>query len=296
MIRLAPLKRMAFAMSMAVASLAATEAQALILCGDDMTRDIPRRSARASAGSAVMDRVMSLGGGVERDRAITREVLSGNIPDHLRQLVPVGFDGALSNGQPVVVVLCVTPDYLAVGSERDHVRVPLGLPAAARIADELGFFLPTTRIVDAIYEQAEVQLPPAPPMEPTSAMVTTDYMRRHDATVSRQRARVTRFLDTLTAGQKKDLVLTTRLYSNRGQVAIYGWHRPPNGRPIQPLSTVHGAQYADYSHGIRLVARIAYVNGRKVPLEELMRHPELASLVSSEGPPVDPARLQASLY
>ena len=292
MIQLASLKRMAFAMSMAVASLAATEAQALILCGDDMTRDIPRRSARASAGSAVMDRVMSLGG-VERDRAITREVLSGNIPDHLRQLVPIGFDGALSNGQPVVVVLCVTPDYLAVGSERDHVRVPLGLPAAARIADELGFFLPTTRIVDAIYEQAEVQLNPSP-MEPTSAMVTTDYMRRHDATVSRQRARATRFLDTLTAGQKKDLVLTTRLYSKPGQVAIYGWHRP-NGRPIQPLSTVHGAQYADYSHGIRLVARIAYVNGQKVPLEELMRHPELASLVSSEGP-VDPARLQASLY
>ena len=90
-------------------------------------------------------------------------------------------------------------------------RVPLGLPAAARIADELGFFLPTTRIVDAIYEQAEVQLAPAP-MEPTSAMVTTDYMRRHDATVTRQRARATRFLDMLTAGQKKDLVLTTRLY------------------------------------------------------------------------------------
>jgi hypothetical protein len=292
MIRLASLKRMAFAMSMAVACLAAAPAQALILCGDDMTRDIPRRSARAASGSAVMDRVMSLGG-VERDRAITQEILKGNMPDHLRQLVPVGFDGALSNGQPVVVVLCVTPDYLAVGSDRDHVRVPLGLPAAARIADELGFFLPTTRIVDAIYEQAEVQLAPAP-MEPTSAMVTTDYMRRHDATVTRQRSRMTRFLDTLTAGQKKDLVLTTRLYSKPGQVAIYGWHQP-NGRPIQPLSTVHGAQYADYSHGIRLVARIAYVNGRKVPLEELMRHPELASLVSSEGP-VDPARLQASLY
>lgn len=292
MTTLASLKRMAFAVSMAVATFSTTPAQALILCGNDMTRDIPRRSARAAAGSAVMDRVMSLGG-VDRDRAITREVLSGNIPDHLRQLVPIGFDGVMSNGRPVVVVLCVTPDYLAVGSDRDHVRVPLGLPAAAQIADELGFFLPTTRIVDAIYEQAEVQLAPAP-MEPTSAMVTTDYMRRHDATVTRQRARQTRFLDSLTAGQKKDLVLTTRLYSNRGQVAIYGWHRT-NGRPIQPLSTVHGAQYADYSHGIRLVASIAYVNGRKVPLTELLRDPQLAKLISSEGP-VDAARLQASLY
>ncbi len=167
MIRLASLKRMAFAVSMAFASMGASQAQALVLCGDELTRDMPRRASRATDGSAVMDRLMGLGG-VERDRAITREVLSGNIPDHLRQLVPVGFDGALSDGQPVIVVLCVTPDYLSIGSDRDHVRVPMGLPAAAKIADELGFFLPTTRIVDAIYDQADVQLSPAP-MAPTSA-------------------------------------------------------------------------------------------------------------------------------
>ena len=50
----------------------------------------------------------------------------------------------------------------------------------------------------------------------------------------------------LTAGPRKDLVLTSRLWLDPGKVAIYGWHRA-RGAPIQPLSTVHGAGYADYS-------------------------------------------------
>ena len=36
----------------------------------------------------------------------------------------------------------------------------------------------------------------------------------------------------------------TKLYEFPDRVAIYGWHRP-DGRPIQPLSTVHGFRYAD---------------------------------------------------
>ena len=57
-----------------------------------------------------------------------------------------------------------------------------------------------------------------------------------------------------------------------------------NGRAIQPLSTVHGAQYADYSHGIRLISRTAYVNGRAVDLATLLGDGELAGLISDERP------------
>ena len=49
--------------------------------------------------------------------------------------------------------------------------------------------------------------------------------------------------------------------ANPGKIAIYGWHRL-NGAPIQPLSTVHGACYADYSHGIRLVSETVLVDGK----------------------------------
>jgi hypothetical protein len=66
-------------------------------------------------------------------------------------------------------------------------------------------------------------------------------------------------------------------------VAIYGWHRS-NGDPIQPLSTVHGEYYADYSHGIRLVSRTAYVNGRAVDLRSAADRRHLCGMLNSDGP------------
>ncbi len=63
------------------------------------------------------------------------------------------------------------------------------------------------------------------------------------------------------AGHKKDVVITNRLTREQGRIAIYGWHQP-TGIPIQPLSTVHGAGYADYSHGIRLVSDVVLIDGK----------------------------------
>jgi hypothetical protein len=249
-------------------------------CESSLTRAIPRRSGRSGDGSAVIGQLTSVSGSA-RDNAIVHEVVQGNIPDFMRNLVPVTFTGQGGNGQRMQVTICVMPDYLAVGSNSDYVRVPLGLPAATRIAERFDMILPTTRMVDAIYSQASVRLSPSP-MQPGSQMASTDYFMRHNATVEGQRAQASRNLGLLVSGHKKDLVLTNRLDRNPGRVAIYGWHRR-SGSPIQPLSTVHGAQYADYSHGIRLVARRAYVNGRAVDLRDLLADSRLAGLVSSEG-------------
>ncbi len=73
-------------------------------------------------------------------------------------------------------------------------------------------------------------------------------------------------------------------------MAIYGWTRP-DGRPIQPLSTVHGARYADYSHGVRLVWHEAWIDGAPRSLYEALADPELAPLWSDEGPLRDPRAL-----
>lgn len=249
-------------------------------CETAMTRSIPRRGRRAGEGSAVIGQLASASGSA-RDNVIVQEVLEGNIPDFLRNLVPVTFTGQAANGQPIQVTICVMPDYLAVGSNADYVRVPLGLPAATRVAERFDMVLPTTRMVDVIYAQASVRLSPSP-MDPTSQMASTNYFLRHNATVEGQRARTGGRLGQLVSGHKKDLVLTNRLERNPGRVAIYGWHRR-SGSPIQPLSTVHGAQYADYSHGIRLISRHAFVNGRAIDLRELLSDSRLAGLVSSEG-------------
>jgi hypothetical protein len=157
----------------------------------------------------------------------------------------------------------------------------MGLEAAIGIADRFGFVLPTRKMVDAIYQQSAVHLTPQP-LPPGAQMRSSDYFWHHNELVRAQREAARAPLGALTAGQKKDLVLTNRLWRNPERVAIYGWHRG-NGRPIQPLSMVHGARYADYSHGVRLVSNVAYVNGRPRPIFELLQDPQWASVLSDEG-------------
>lgn len=249
-------------------------------CSRRLSRAIPRRANRAATGSAFISAISATSGG-GRDQAIAREAMSGNIPKFLRNLVPVTFTGTLANGRQTVITICVTPDYLALGSDADYVRVPLGLSAAGQIADHFNMMLPTTRMVDAIYAQAAVRLSPQP-MQAGAQMSSTPYFLRHNATVEQQRVAARGPLGALVSGHKKDLVLTNRLASSPGRVAIYGWHRG-NGRPIQPLSTVHGANYADYSHGIRLVSQTAFVNGRAADLQALLQDRQYAQLLNSGG-------------
>jgi hypothetical protein len=262
-------------------------------CAPEMTQQIPVRPTMAPTGSAIVNQVMELSGEA-RDTVVSAELLAGNIPSFLRNLTPVKFSGKLPDGQDIEVMICVMPDYLAIGTDIDFVRIPMGLPAAAEIADRFGFLLPTTRMVDAIYAQARVHLKPSP-MQPSSQMRSTDYLWRHNQTVERQRNEFCRMPDVLTAGQKKDLVLSSRLRTAPGRVAIYGWHRK-SGAPIQPLSTIHGEGYADYSHGVRLVSATAFVNGVAQPLTDLLQDPRLAQIISNEGPIAEPRVLLASLY
>ena len=246
-------------------------------CRKVRTRAIPARSAGAPGGQAFL---ASLGGlsGPERDARIVAELSRGNLPDALRSLRPVRLTGTDAAGRPVEIVICVMPDYLALGSDRDQVRVPLGLPGARAVAGRFGMLLPTPRMVDAIWAQADVRLSPAP-MPAGPQMSSTGYFLRHNATIEGQLGRQS----GLVSGHKKDVVLASRMEGAPGRVAIYGWHRR-SGEPIQPVSTVHGATYSDYSHGIRLVARTAFVNGRAAELEDLLASDRYARVLNPDGP------------
>lgn len=249
-------------------------------CGR-LAAKVPERAPAAPGGSEFARRVASLSG-PERDAEVVRELLTGDLPRFLRKPVPVVLSGRAANGSPTEVTLCVLPDYLSVGSQVDFVRVPMGLSAALTVADAFGFVLPTRRMVDAIYRQAQVRLAPQP-LPPGDAMRSTEYFVRHNEMVQAQRASTEALPDALTAGQKKDLVLTKLLWTTPGRVAIYGWHRE-SGVPVQPLSVVHGARYADYSHGVRLVSATAFVNGRARSLLDLLADERYAPLLSDEGP------------
>lgn len=249
-------------------------------CSNRKAHEIPRRQGGASDGSAVMGNLEGASGSSRGD-ALAREALFGNVPAYLRNLQPVRFTG-LAGGLQTEVTLCVTPDYLAIGSNSDNIRVPLDLPAALRIADAFNMILPTTRMVDAIYAQADLRVSPQP-MTPGAQMSSTNYFVRHDAILDAQFSQAGARDGLLLAGHKKDLVLANRMVRAPGRVAIYGWHRS-NGNPIQPLSTVHGEYYADYSHGTRLVSRTAYVNGNEVDVLALLTDGQYASMLNNDGP------------
>lgn len=242
---------------------------------------IPPRAASGAGGADFAARVAGLDERA-RDAAIRDELLAGNLPAFLRQAVPVELSVGAGVRAALRVTLCVLPDYLAIGSDADHLRWPMSLPTALAVARAFGFTLPTRRIVDAIYAQAGVRLVPQP-LPAGDAMRSTATYVQHHGLIEAQRAARQAPRTALAAGHKKDLVLSGRLWQLPGRLALYGWHRGPLA-PIQPLSTVHGAWYADYSHGVRLVGTTAFVEGRPRSIFDLLRDARLAPLLSDEGP------------
>ncbi len=237
--------------------------------------DLPPRDPTAIGGADFMLRTAD-GDPASRQKAVREQILAGNVPAFLRTLVPIH----LQHRKVGEATIWVTADVLAVGSDTDHVRSPLGGPEAVTLARALNCWLPTPRIVDAIYAQAKEKLPPIP-MRPTAQMTGNQYFIEHHRLIETQRGSgaSTR---KLTAGHKKDVVLSPRLGQLPGRVAIYGWHKR-DGSPIQPLSTVHSAHYADYSHGIRLVWGQVDVNGQMLPFAQVLADEILAPLLSHEG-------------
>lgn len=256
---------------------------------------LPARRPDSPGGTAFGERTTGLEM-AERQAAALAEIRAGNVPEFLRHLVPVTLRSGRAGGgdtgagvSEITATIWVSPDYLAIGSDDDFLRWPVTWPAAQAICRDLGMVPATTRIADAVWAQAAVQLEPQP-IPPSAAMMSNPYFQEHQRLVEEQRqcrGPGQSMCGRLTAGHKKDVVLTSRLRERPGKVAIYGWHYP-NGEPIQPLSTVHIAQYADYSHGLRLVHPVAVLGGIGVPAKEVdlleaLGDPALAPLFSDEG-------------
>jgi hypothetical protein len=248
---------------------------------EELTRSIPARAVQDFTGSQFVQYVSKMNP-QEREQAIRDEILKGNLPEFLRKLVPVELHSELPGGKSLTATIFVAPDYLAIGSDHDFLRIPMNLHTAMAIADRFGFILPTKKMVDAIYLQSRHHLAPQPlPAGPQ--MRSTAYYWTHNQMIEDQAHALGVRLGELVSGDKKDVVMTNRLASNVGRIAIYGWHRGP-GQPIQPLSTVHGANYADYSHGIRLISEMALIDGKFRSVYDILHDSLTAKVFSDEGP------------
>ena len=218
----------------------------------------------------------------QREQAILRELLAGNLPAFLRHLVPVRLSFQSADGKTLSATVFAMPEYLAIGTDKDFLRIPMNLYTAAAVASRLGFVLPTRKIVDAIYAQAAYHFAPEP-MTAGPQMRSTQYYVTHNQKVEVQSRALGVTQGALVSGDKKDVVVSNRLERNPGKIAIYGWHRL-NGEAIQPLSTIHGACYADYSHGIRLLSETMLVDGEARSIYDVLEDPALAQVLSDEGP------------
>jgi hypothetical protein len=242
---------------------------------------LPPRTTNALDGDAFIQKITSLDLPA-RDHLIAEEFLGGNTPDFLRKLCPVTVTN-ITDDKTNIATFFAAPDYLAIGSDENYFLAPISPATAQQIADKLRCILPTRKMVDAIYAAATVKLAPSP-IPPSAAMTTVPVMEQHNETVRKQRMALvdTYPLGTLTAGHKKDVVISARLATVTNKVAIYGWHRT-NGIAIQPLYLGHVVWWVDYSQCIRLVSQTMLVNGQKKSVNEVLADPQLWGLLSNEG-------------
>lgn len=238
---------------------------------------IPPRGVAAIGGRAFMRKIADLPR-EEREAAIYAEIAAGNVPEFLRTFKQVPITAGDVRG-----TIEVAPDYLAIGSDDDFVRIPMTPQTAQRLADLFGCVLPTRKMVDAIDAVAEVRLAPQPLTEDRESV---DAFLLSNEKIEAQRKEQP--LGLLTIGGKKDLVLSNKIHERPNRLVIYGW-RQLDGQPIQPLTNVHVDWYVDYSHGVRLVRDEIVIDGQPHKIVDLLRDKDLAAIVSDEGP-IDPPR------
>ena len=239
------------------------------------------RDEKALDGHGYIQKVQEMGFW-EMEEETVKEILSGNMPSALKKFRKIKFK---TDGH--TVEMWVLPDYLAVGSDEDFVRMPMGPLAAQRVADSLYCSLPTTFLVDKIDEAAEgrIEIFPFRPVGDRN-MKPLCFEDSNNAINALMRAKGLHF-GQFVSGLKKDVVLTTRLENEAGfdrHVAIYGWHHP-DGHPQQPLFIRHGNFYSDYSHGIRLIYRTIRIDGKEYDLRSVLEDPQMFQMVSSEPVP-----------
>ena len=246
--------------------------------------NIPQRPDDAADGSVFASLITGLSLD-DREKAVVEEILAGNVPSFSRKLKPLKVNETV-NGKKYELIFFTVCDYLAIGSEQDYLYMPMRPSTAQYLADRLGCSLPTKKMVDIIYAGAEIKLRPQP-IPPSDKMTTVPVFYQHTDSVKTQIAQLglDRAADNIIAGHKKDVIISNKIYSSDRdyrRVVIYGWHLSENN-PIQPVYNGHSAEYADYSHGIRLICKTVFLNGDSSGLADILKDSQLNRLLSDEG-------------
>jgi len=258
---------------------------------------IPARSATAIGGSEFAAQVTNLGL-EDREKAVVKEILSGNVPSFSRKLKPLKIVQTIAT-QKYELIFFTVCDYMAIGSEDDYLYMPMTPSTAQYLANQLGCSLPTKKIVDIVYAAADIKLHPQP-IPPSDKMTTIPVFVQHTDSIKSQISQLgfERSANNIIGGHKKDVILSNKIYStdrNYDRVVIYGWHLSVN-HPIQPVYNGHIAKYADYSHGLRFISKVAFINGDSTQVAMILQDSKLSALLSDEGAISNPYYPESDIF
>ena len=203
----------------------------------------------------------------EREELIVRAVMRGAYDPPEWRTITSNYKGRRGQIQ-------VSSDALTILG----VRVDVTAEGAQRIADALGTILPTPRILQLVWEQADVRLEPCN-STPDATMASTARMIQHSECVDQRIAG----RKGMVANEGKHWVLSNRIAGKENLAANYGWF-VKGRRPIQTVGTRHDTAHTDYSQIVRLVKPLMKVDGREMDIRQVGRSPELWGLASDEGP------------
>jgi hypothetical protein len=138
----------------------------------------------------------------------------------------------------------VSPTYLA----------PIGIGEAFEIAKANGLVVPTPRMVNAIWQAADLKLAPHPQAHDGTAKTMNAR-----ALTDKQNDYIAQQIDgrefNLLGGTHKDIVFVDTAFGKAvNKPGIYGWHKL-DGSVIQQEMWGHSLDWKDYSQGLRLIRK-----------------------------------------
>jgi len=252
-----------------------------------------RRPVRIGTSGSLTTDLLAANTVDEVDAVFRKRLKAGDIPSWIKEdwWVPVVIKGGGHT-----LELLVAPDYAAVGSDDDFIR--LGKTSeyfAQEYAEAFDAVLPSQKLLLDIENAASVQVPYIAVQKAGKADDSTAAVIKANDLLDAAYAKAGASNDDgklKVSGSRKAYVVRPGL--NGDYIAIFGGRWTPRGATVQPTSgkahttgRISGTpNYSDASHGVVLISRKAKLDGKWVDLRMDVfgsKDPSVVALVSNEG-------------